>query len=233
MYGLWYKFYSIYSCPRPRPKMEDGKWNRYGQTGMRLRRAQSRLTYQLQSSWELQAVLSYLENAWQTMYPVSHPIEPRDFVMFSFMTCDCPLVCLWLALESSTLCYFSEKPRGSTGWDSGYTLSLTRKNYLNYKCTWSKFRSKVPDRDRARHFRTASTSKWQEGYTTAGRRTWNSSLAYTFLNFVRNLISYQTGVQNRQYERSQAMQTPSMKASNPGSSLVATSLLESILLGHG
>ena len=54
------------------------------------------------------------------MYPVSHPIEPRDFVMFPFMTCDCLLVWLGLAFESSTLGHFSEKPRGLTGWESGY-----------------------------------------------------------------------------------------------------------------
>ena len=53
-----------------------------------------------------------------TTYPVSHPIEPRDFVLFSFMTCDCPLVWLGLALESATLGSFSEKPRGSTGWET-------------------------------------------------------------------------------------------------------------------
>ena len=54
------------------------------------------------------------------LYPVSHPIKPRDFVMFSNMTCDCPLVWLGLAIESATLGHFSEKPRGSTGWESGY-----------------------------------------------------------------------------------------------------------------
>ena len=53
-------------------------------------------------------------------YPVSHPIEPRDFVLFSFMTCDCPLVWLGLAFESSTFGLFSEKPRGLTEWESGY-----------------------------------------------------------------------------------------------------------------
>jgi len=53
------------------------------------------------------------------LYPVSHPIEPRDFVMISFMTCDCPLVWLGLAFESSTLARFSEKPQGSMGWEPG------------------------------------------------------------------------------------------------------------------
>ena len=56
-------------------------------------------------------------------YPVgvSHPIEPRGFVMFSNMTCNCncPLVWLGLAFESSTLSHFFEKPRSSTGWESG------------------------------------------------------------------------------------------------------------------
>ena len=42
------------------------------------------------------------------LYPVSHPIEPGDFVMFSLMTCGCPLVQLGLAFESSTLYHFPE-----------------------------------------------------------------------------------------------------------------------------
>ena len=50
------------------------------------------------------------------------PIEPRGFVVFSIMTCDCPLVWLGLAFESATLTFFSEKPGGSTGWDTGYKL---------------------------------------------------------------------------------------------------------------
>ena len=37
-------------------------------------------------------------------YTISHPMEARDFVMFSYMTCDCPLVWLRLgfAFESVT-----------------------------------------------------------------------------------------------------------------------------------
>ena len=53
------------------------------------------------------------------IYNVSHPIEPRDFVMFSFMTCDCLLVWLRLGFESATIGHFSEKLRGPMGWETG------------------------------------------------------------------------------------------------------------------
>ena len=63
-------------------------------------------------------------------YPVSHRSEPRDFVMFSFMTCDCSLVLLGLAFESATLSHFSEKPTGSMGWESGYKRSLIQQRAM-------------------------------------------------------------------------------------------------------
>ena len=44
-----------------------------------------------------------------SMYTVSHPIEPRDFDMFCFMTSDCPLLLLGLAFESPTPGSFSKK----------------------------------------------------------------------------------------------------------------------------
>ena len=54
------------------------------------------------------------------LYNGAQPIEPRDFVMFCFMTCDCSLVWLGPGFESATLGHFSEKSRGSMGWESGY-----------------------------------------------------------------------------------------------------------------
>ena len=53
--------------------------------------------------------LGYISPILPLVYPVFHPVELRDFVMFSFMTCDCHLVWLGLAFESATLGRFSEK----------------------------------------------------------------------------------------------------------------------------
>ena len=67
------------------------------------------------------------------LYPVSHPIEPRDFVIVPFMTCDCPIVWLGLAFESATFVRFSEKPRGSTGWESGQRDHKPLSNNITYR----------------------------------------------------------------------------------------------------
>ena len=45
-------------------------------------------------------------------YPISHPIKPGDFIMFCFMTCNCPLV--WL-IFSANLEAWCDGKRG-TGW---------------------------------------------------------------------------------------------------------------------
>ena len=49
----------------------------------------SKVQRAIRECWALQ--VSRIHRIYSSLYPVSHPIEPRDFVMFSFMTCDCPL----------------------------------------------------------------------------------------------------------------------------------------------